>query len=133
MRLINKSYYLCYIIQTLNYLKMANIENFDKLKGYTEINVNDLKINDHIRYTSNKYKDDGRKISYGVVKSINPLMVNSYKDIKFPDWKLDINNKYKGIRLYKKLDKVFSGFCVDCNEKVDTKYECCFTCLNENK
>ena len=80
MRSGNKIYYLSYII-TLNYLKMT-IENFDKLKGYSEVNIDDLKIGDHIRYTSNKYKEIGRKIAYGIVKSINPLMVNSYKDVK---------------------------------------------------
>ncbi len=111
----------------------SDIENFEKLAGYTEIDVNELKVGDHIRYTSNLYKQEGRKVSYGVVKSINPLMVNSYKDVKYPNWKLDVNNKYKGIRLYIKKDKVYSGFCVECNEKVDTKYEKCYKCLNENK
>ena len=130
MRSGNKIYYLSYII-TLNYLKMT-IENFDKLKGYSEVNIDDLKVGDHLRYTSNKYKEIGRKFAYGVVKSINPLMVNSYKDVKYPDWKLDISNKYKNIRLYIKKDKVYSGFCVDCNEKVDTKYEFCYGCLQKN-
>ena len=105
------------------------IENFDKLKGYSEVNIDDLKVGDHIRYTSNKYKEIGRRINYAIVQSINPLMVNSYKDVKYPNWNLDVNNKYKGIRLYRKLDKVYSGFCVDCNEKVDTKYEKCYQCL----
>ena len=107
------------------------METFDKLKGYTEVNVNDLKVGNHIRYTSNLYKQEGRKVSYGVVKSINPLMVNSYKDIKYPDWKIDVSNKYKNIRLYMKLDKVYSGFCSKCNEKVNTKYEKCYTCLQQ--
>ena len=112
---------------------MTDIETFEKLVGYTEVNVNELKVGDHIRYASNKYKQDGRKISYGVVKCISPLMVNSYKSELFPNWKLDVNNKYKNIRIYMKKDKVFSGFCVICNYKIDTKYETCYQCLNENK
>jgi len=127
MRSGNKIYYLSYII-TLNYLKMT-IENFDKLKGYSEVNIDDLKIGDHIRYTSNKYKEEGRRINYAIVQSIHPLMVNSYKDVKYPNWKLDVNNKYKNIRLYIKKDKVYSGFCSKCNGKVDTKYEKCYQCL----
>ena len=119
--------WLCYTnIGTL----MTNAkENFDKLKGYIETSADKLKVNDHIRYTTNKYKEEGRKIAYGVVKSINPITVNSYKDIKYANWKLDVNNKYKGIRLYIKKDEIYSGFCVECNEKIDTKYEYCFTCL----
>ena len=111
---------------------MTSVETFEKLTGYTEVSIDELKINDHIRYTSNKYKEEGRKISYGVVKSINPLTVNSYKDMKFANWKLDVMNKYKNIRLYMKLDKVYSGFCVKCSYPINIKYERCFTCLNEN-
>ena len=110
---------------------MTSVETFEKLTGYTEVSIDELKINDHIRYTSNKYKEEGRKISYGVVKSINPLTVNSYKDIKFPDWKLDINNKYKGIRLYVKSDNVYSGFCIECNATTNVKYELCYNCLQQ--
>jgi hypothetical protein len=112
---------------------MTSIENFDKLQGYTETTADKLKIGDHLRYTSNKYKEEGRKIAYGVVKSINPLTVNSYKDIKFANWKLDIMNKYKNIRLYIKMDTVYSGVCIKCSYPIHTKYETCFTCLNENK
>ena len=110
---------------------MTAIENFDKLKGYKEINVNELKAGDHIRYTSNKYKETGRKIAYAVIKSINPLMVNSYKDIHYATWKLDVNNKYKGIRLYIKKDKIYSGFCVECNATTNVKYELCYNCLQQ--
>ena len=130
MRSGNQIYYLCYIIN-IELFENMTIENFDKLRGYTEVNIDDLKVGDHLRYTSNKYKEVGRKISYGVVKSINPLMVNSYKDVKYPNWELDVSNKYKNIRLYIKKDKVYSGFCVDCNEKVDIKYEKCYTCLQQ--
>ena len=47
---------------------MTDIETFEKLVGYTEVNVNELKVGDHIRYASNKYKQDGSKEGQAVSK-----------------------------------------------------------------
>ncbi len=81
-----------------------------KLTDYEITNFSSLKVGDHFRYTSNKYKETGRKVAYGVIHDIDNdndnLEVNGYRasdeEAKFPNWNIDVNNKYKKYILYKK-------------------------------
>ena len=87
-------------------------EDKKKLTDYDMIlDFTTLKKGDHFRYTSNKYKESGRKLAYGVVHEINHateiMEVNGYTnsddDIKFDNWDIDINNPYKKYVLYTKV------------------------------
>ena len=89
---------------------MTTVENFEKLQGFNEVNPLDLKEGDHIRYTKKGYQTETRKCVYAVIKCINGscLFVESYTG-KSPNgvtkpfsWTVDVNNKKKGFRFYKK-------------------------------
>ena len=99
----------------------------NKLSGYVRVSPSILKVGDHIRYCSNRFQEEGRKCNYGVCQSINPVTLNSFGKRLYPDWVLDIHNKYKQITVYKKLEREFTGFCSECNVEVNKPY---FTCLN---
>jgi len=87
---------------------MTTVENFEKLQGFNEVNPLELKEGDHIRYTKKGFQTETRKCVYAVIKCINGscLFVESYtaKDSnKKPfSWTVDVNNKKKGFRFYKK-------------------------------
>ena len=77
----------------------------NKLKGYTRVHHSRLHINDHARLTKNKYREDGRKCVYIIVKKKLPcggFMVNGYKS-KWNDWKINPKCKWKEYRFYKKF------------------------------
>ena len=72
-------------------MKMDIKEDFEgKLKDYYEIRPQDVRkaLGMHLRVTSTKYREKGRKIGYIVVKSVDEegnFVCNSYKPI-YPDW-----------------------------------------------
>ena len=91
-----------------------SLEDKHKLTDYDIIDFSSLILGDHFRYTQNKYKEAGRKVAYGVVHGIDNnnqiLEVNCYKsndeeDYKYPNWKIDLKNKYKNYILYNKIEK----------------------------
>lgn len=102
--------------------ELLEIDELNKLMDYSMIEFNKLKVGDHFRYTSNKYKDprsgvdtveDGRKLTYAVVKTVDEdfFTVNGYQGKKtggvtvgnkYPDWKIEPKNKYKNYIFYKK-------------------------------
>jgi hypothetical protein len=91
----------------------------DKLKHYKEVKGDALTKDMHFRYTCNKYKETGRKVAYAVVQKVDTaeglLWVNGYSpdgNHQFPDWKIDIKNKYKMYRFYIKAD-----LCLGCSRQ----------------
>jgi len=106
----------------------------DKLKNYDRVVPASLQVDDHIRYTSNKYKEVGRKCCYGIVKAVNEdgtFMINGYSPNginEYPDWKLDITNKFKCVLLYKKVVKF--NDCIKCGGEVIEPYKMCLMCKN---
>ena len=83
-------------------------ELFPKLGDYCPISneyfFKNALVGDHFRYTSNKYREKGRKMSYSIIKKILPnrdLMVNGYKS-NFPDWCIKQNDRYKQYKFYMK-------------------------------
>ena len=108
-------------------------EVFDnKLNDYEEVEAKVLKKGNHFRYSSAVYKKPKeRKLSYGVVQKVNDdetLMVNSYGDKTFPDWKIEPKHKYKKYRFYVKKEIPFTGVCIDCSTTVEEPWIRCFTC-----
>ena len=80
-----------------------------KLKDYEVVNYIDLKLHDHFRYTSNKYREKDRKLAYAVVfnndKVMRVMEVNGYttEDTHiYPNWKIEVDNQYKKYIFYKK-------------------------------
>ena len=59
----------------------------------------------------NKYKEEGRKLTYGVCvdNSDGVITCNKYvpkgEHAEFEDWGLEIDNAYKKYRFYKKIPK----------------------------
>jgi len=103
-----------------------------KLKDYTLVDdLQTIKVNDHCRYTSNKYKEDGRKCAYIIVRAVDEngvLTVNSYKP-QYGDWKIDPYNQYKKFRFYKKDEPVYTGECSKCGFKpLRNPYTTCLDC-----
>tara|TARA_R110000851_G_scaffold72_2_gene310 strand:- start:2346 stop:2618 length:273 start_codon:yes stop_codon:yes gene_type:complete len=82
-------------------------ENFDKLRGFTEISNKDLNINDHFRYTCDKYKEYGRDCKYGIVVEIDDdgeITAQCYKPRpEYKPFELNTDNSYKNFRFYKKI------------------------------
>ena len=108
-------------------IETSTIETFEgKLDGYEEIDPNILRKDNHFRYTSSVYQKPGeRKCSYGVVQKVNEdgsLMTNSFGDKQFPDWKIIPTHKYKQYRFYKRIEKKWTGLCLDCEGAVDENY-----------
>jgi hypothetical protein len=84
-----------------------------KLLHYVQVDFGNLKVGDHFRYTSNKYQQAGRKLSYGVVKSKNDdsITVNGYnpnpeEEPMYPDWTIKYPDRNKKYNFYKKEPKV---------------------------
>ena len=110
----------------------------NKLLDYEEIaNVTELKVGDHLRVTSNVYKQPGkRKCSYIVLKEKVTQengdvtwIVNSYKPM-YSDWGVSFSNPYKQYRAYKKKEKPYTGKCDICNRCVSQPYTRCYGCKN---
>jgi hypothetical protein len=117
-------------------MKMDIKEDFEgKLKDYYEIRPQDVRKGMHLRVTSTKYREKGRKIGYIVVKSVDEegnFVCNSYKPI-YPDWCIKPSNKWKAYRFYKKNDRVWTGDCLDCQGTVDEGYFVCYDCMMKRK
>jgi len=120
-----------------------NIEQFDlkefsdKLKNYERVAVASLAVGDHIRYTSNKYKEVGRKCCYSIIKEVNEdgtFTVNGYSPNgvnQYPDWKLDTANKFKRILVWKKKeDENQFNDCVKCGGTTIVPHVMCIVCKN---
>ena len=110
----------------------------NKLLDYEEVaNVNDLEVGQHLRVTSNVYKQPGkRKCSYIVLKKKVvgddediTWIVNSYRPM-YADWAVSFSNPYKQYRAYKKIEKPYTGKCDMCNLSVASPYSRCYNCKN---
>lgn len=86
-------------------------EDKHKLSDYEVTDFLTLRTGDHFRYTNSKYQEKGhRKLAYGVVHGVDRenkiLEVNGYtthdEEQKYPNWNIDINNRYKQYIFYKK-------------------------------
>jgi len=111
----------------------------NKLLNYQLVNdLSTLKVGDHVRYCQNVYKSydvetktHKRKSIYAIIKkklNNNNFEVNSYGVEKYPNWRLDPNNKYKDLLVYIKPQKVFTGECFDCKGYVKYPYKKCYDC-----
>jgi hypothetical protein len=101
-----------------------------KLKDYTLIeDLSNIMSGDHIRYTSARYQEEGRKCAYVIVKSIDDgvLTVNGYKST-YSDWKVDPLSKFKEYKFYKKIQPVYTGECAKCEIFVCAPYITCYKC-----
>ena len=87
-----------------------SLQDKRKLDDYDITDFSTFKVGDHFRYTQNKYRENGRKLAYGVLHGIDKenkiLEVNGYtnndEEQKFPNWHIDISNKYKNYVFYSK-------------------------------
>ena len=113
----------------------------NKLADYEEIaNVSDLQVGQHLRITSNVYKQPGkRKCSYIVLKEKVvqddggiTWLVNSYRPM-YSDWAVSPDNSYKQYRFYKKIEKEYNGKCDMCLLCVSQPYTRCFNCSELQK
>jgi len=83
--------------------------DLDKLKNYEEVEFETLEVGNHFPYTTNKYQEEGRKISYGVVKTKEDdhITINGYipkgEEPTFPDWKIIHPDRNKKYRFYKRI------------------------------
>tara|TARA_R110000772_G_scaffold53495_1_gene122394 strand:- start:3871 stop:4209 length:339 start_codon:yes stop_codon:yes gene_type:complete len=101
-----------------------------KLKDYELLtDLSTVAVGDHMRCTLNRYKEDGRKCSYIIVKSIDGdiLTVNGYKST-YSNWKIDPQNKYKEYKFYKKVQPIYTGECKNCGCDIDEPYIVCLSC-----
>ena len=108
----------------------------NKLKDYSLVSAKDVSKGMHLRYTKNKYKEEGRNCCYGVVQKMNEdgtFMVNSYKDKIYPDWKINPLDKWKRFKLYKKNEREWTGQCDDCEGAVEEPWFLCYDCLLKRK
>ena len=82
-----------------------------KLLNYEQVDFANLNVGDHFRYTSNKYQQTGRKLAYGVVKSVEcgAITVNGYcpngEKPLYPDWRISHPDRNKKYNFYKKINK----------------------------
>ena len=99
----------------------------------------DVQIGNHLRVTSNKYQEPGRRCSHVVVQKIENeiVYVNSYKQKTYNDWALKPDCPYKQQRYYMrpvKEEKRTVELCVSCgSSKVQPPYYKCIFCKNQNR
>ena len=84
------------------------LETFEQLEGFLEIKANQIEVGDHIRYTVDKYNvPDTRKCVYAVIlkrsKDKTAFKVSGYKSDPCESWVLDLSNRFKTYRFYKKV------------------------------
>jgi len=106
-----------------------------KLNGWEEIGLEHIQVGDHMRVTSNRYQEPGRKCSHVVVQNINDqgIFVNSYgNNKKFDNWQLKPGCVYKQQKYYKRKDLgTHDGKCVRCREAiVKLPFWICVYCRN---
>ena len=109
-----------------------------KLVGWSPCALKDLKTGDHLRLTKNKYQSAGRTCSYCVVQKItkatkkkpSEVWINSFGETKYKDWLLDLDNPFKQIKIYRRLEKLeHTGFCIrGCGSVVKEPYYLCYFC-----
>ena len=107
----------------------------NKLLGWERIIPSEIKVGQHIRCTSNKYRQPERKCQHLVIQKIHDddIYVNSYMDKKYPDWILNPTSPYKQQRYYRRIRPIteHTGICVNCKEeKVRPPYFMCIYCKN---
>ena len=110
----------------------------DRLLGWIEVELNDVKVGDHLRVSSNKFHEPGRRCSHVVVQSIqdNIVYVNSYLGHKFKDWALKPDCPYKQQKYYIRPSqkRKHTGLCVKCGtSKVQPPYYKCIFCKNQKR
>jgi len=113
------------------------IEQFEELKNYEEIDFTDLVKDQHFRYTRCDYKKKTRSVRYGIVKDFdvnNYPICSSYKPkAEYKNFTLDPFNKFKKLRFYKQKNidtlKIEETYDPDLLEGLT---ECDMNELNEN-
>ena len=111
----------------------------DRLDGWVEVQLCDVKEGNHLRVTSNKYQEPGRRCSHVVVQKIvdgGIVYVNSYKQKTYKDWPLKPDCPYKQQKYYMRPEKKRkqAGLCVSCNSsKVQPPYYKCIFCKNQKR
>ena len=83
-------------------------ETFEQLEGFKEIKPETINVGDHVRYTVEKYGiENTRKCVYAVIRKISQdrtaFRVSGYKSDPVESWVLDLENKFKHFRFYKKV------------------------------
>ena len=109
----------------------------NKLDGYVRLDdVSELKVNQHFRFTKNRYRQPGRSCSYSIVKKIDKdgnIWINGFRSAEYPDWKLDMESGLKQIRVYIKDPTIeHTGVCSECGDRVDKPYVKCYYCMVNN-
>tara|TARA_R110002153_G_scaffold31284_2_gene95350 strand:+ start:165 stop:545 length:381 start_codon:yes stop_codon:yes gene_type:complete len=104
-----------------------------KLLDWKRIATFDIKEGMHLKCTSNKYKEAGRKCQHVVVQKIleGDIHVNSYGEKKYNDWLLKPTCPYKQQRYYERIRPItdHTGICLKCKEaKVNPPYFICIFC-----
>jgi hypothetical protein len=91
-----------------------------KLLNYERVDFANLNVGDHFRYTSNKYQQQGRKLSYGVCKSkgLDSITVNAYQpnpmeEPMYPDWTIKYPDRNKQYNFYKKIKGYYKSNSVE--------------------
>ena len=99
------------------------------LSRYTLIeDYKTIKAGDHVRYTKNKYKEEGRQCRYVIIKEIdenNNFICNSYKE-RYPNWTVNPTHKFKEFRFYRRVET--PGKCIRCNGNIIGSYLICYNC-----
>lgn len=111
----------------------------ERLLGWVEIELSDatnIKVGNHLRVTSNKFQNPGRRCSHVVIQKIENeiVYVNSYKQKTYKDWPLKPNCPYKQQKYYMrpKTERKEEGMCVRCGTaKVQPPYYKCIFCKNQ--
>ena len=102
-----------------------------------------IEVGQHLRITKNRYQASGRVCSYVVVQKIieasdkneRQIWINSFGEAKYKDWLLDLDNPFKQIRVYKRLEKLqHTGYCIrGCGSPVKEPYYLCYHCRMARK
>ena len=109
-----------------------------KLKDYIRLeDVTELKVNQHFRFTKNRFRQPGRSCAYAVVKKIDTdgnIWINGFKpNAEYPDWRLDMASGLKQIRVYIKDPTIeHTGLCSECGDRVQSPYIRCYYCMVNN-
>lgn len=107
-----------------------------KLQDWKRAIPETLKVGQHIRVTSNRYREPGRKCSHVVIQTIDDdgnIFVNSYGEKKYSDWKLKPQCQYKQEKYYIRAEpmNIHTGKCISCKEEpVSLPYWKCIYCKN---
>ena len=104
-----------------------------KLLGWKRIAPFNIKEGMHLRCTSNRYREPGRKCQHVVVQTIldGNIYVNSYGEKKYKDWVLKPDCPFKQQRYYERIKPIteHTGVCIRCEDAtVNPPYFVCVYC-----